>query len=43
MNNLEIVPRNSSNELMTIEVFFGNQNIKEDKISKQISTKDFID
>jgi hypothetical protein len=28
---------------MKIELSFGNQNIKEDQISKQESTKDFVD
>lgn len=30
-------------DLMEFHVFFGNQNIKEDKISRQESTQDFID
>ena len=33
----------SGKDLMQIEVYFGNQNIKEDRISRQESTLDFID
>ena len=32
-----------SNDLMTIDLLFGNQNIKESMISKLESTADFID
>ena len=32
-----------SNDLMTIDLLFGNQNIKESMISKLESTADFVD
>ena len=39
----ELSSKSTSRDQLTIELMFGNQNIKEDRISKMKSTKDFID
>jgi hypothetical protein len=42
-NSLNLSGLSSGRNIMTLELLFGNQNIKEDRISQMQSVSDFLD